>query len=197
MSRIVYGASCSWWNSIDKVGRTAGGLPACPICHGSLYEMGDGEWWAGVDRKVKVDDPIYREFIEWLRGRCYRGPNYLENARAAFDNERAEAEARKADVAARSFDKGEPGLSPYRTIDTSTARQLTAHFVESSAIHSRSRGWIPTVMVTFEHVPLQGVGQVEQHKFVIELDAAQEFIDIFLTGLERAIADSEYGLREA
>jgi hypothetical protein len=200
MSRIVYGATCSWWNSIDKAGRTAGGLPGCPICHGPLYEMGTGEWWAGVDHKVKVDDPVYREFIEWLRGRCYRGPDYYVNGRVAFDAERALAEIRRRDIAEQTFDTGQPGLSPYRQIDISNARQLTGHLVESSAIHSQSRGWIPTIFVTLDHVPLvAGKGKTgrERLKVALELDVAQEFVDILITGIERAIADSEYGLREA
>lgn len=195
--RIVYGATCSWWDSIDKAGRTAGGLPGCPRCHGPLYEMTDGEWWVGVDRKVEVDDPLYREFIEWLRGRCHRGPDYVETARGIFDVERAEFAQRQSEMAARSFDTGKPGLSPYNAIEVRAARQLTAHLVESSAVHSQSRGWIPSVILTFDHVPLFGKGRQEQHKFVLDLDAAQEFIDIFITGLERAIADAEYGLREA
>lgn len=197
-TRVVYGAVCSWWDTIDKAGQTAGGLPGCPICHGPLYEVAtEAEWWAGVDKKVAVDDPVYREFITWLRGRCHRGPNFFENARSIFDTERAEHSLRVAEMGMQSFDRP-TGLSPYKNVDVTGARQLTAHFIESSAIHSQSRGWIPTVILTLDHVALiagRNKGK-EQLKLVMDLDVTQEFIDVLITGLERAIGDAEYGLRE-
>lgn len=201
MTAIVYGASCSWWGPANAAGTRPSGLPCCPRCHGALYEMSEGEWWSGVDRKVSVDDPIYREFIEWLKGRCHRGPNYFENARAIFDAERAEHVTRAAEMAAQSFDTGKPGLSPYRSVDLTGVRQLAGHLISSSALHSASKGWIPTIFVSLDTVPLTGAGKRERMTFVCDLDAAQEFIDIFITGLERAIADADadadYGLREA
>jgi hypothetical protein len=90
-TRVVYGATCSWWDTIDKAGSTVGGLPGCPHCGGPLYEVPtEAEWWAGVYKKVEVDDPDYGEFITWLRGRCHRGPDFFQSARAVFDMERAQ-----------------------------------------------------------------------------------------------------------
>jgi hypothetical protein len=91
--RIVYGASCCWWDSIDRVGHLPGpfgrSLPCCPRCNGVLFEMTDeAEWWRSVDRHMAVAvDPKYRSFIEWLRGRCFQT---IEDARAEYDRRERE-----------------------------------------------------------------------------------------------------------
>jgi hypothetical protein len=77
-SRIVYGANCSWWDSIDKIGRivTPRGatLPCCPCCRGMLFEMpSQKEWWEAVALYERRGHPDYRAFIEWLRGQCFIG----------------------------------------------------------------------------------------------------------------------------
>jgi hypothetical protein len=72
-SRIVYGAQCSWWDTVDKAGQLPSGLPCCPYCHGVLYEMTAAEWRASIHRYVE-GQPDYVEFITWARGRCL--PSY-------------------------------------------------------------------------------------------------------------------------
>ncbi len=75
--RIVFGARCTWWDSIAKVGHTAPGpsghpLPACPHCGGVLFEMKDeNAWWPQVERFELDGHPGYRKFVTWLRGRCF------------------------------------------------------------------------------------------------------------------------------
>ena len=70
--RIVYGATCSWWDSIDKVAKKPSGLPSCPNCGGVLFEVSSEKvWWADVDRHDRERDPGYRQFIEWSRGKCF------------------------------------------------------------------------------------------------------------------------------
>ena len=85
--RIAYGATCTWWDSIMKVGNNDG-LPCCPHCRKILYEMPSiEEWWNGVDRyEVGKPRPGYRKFVEWLRGKCF--PNY-DAAEKAYDQEMA------------------------------------------------------------------------------------------------------------
>ena len=85
--RIVYGAGCCWWDSIDKVGHV-GSLPVCPHCSSVLYETPSLEVWNdGVLRHAaKTADPAYVRFVAWLRGKCFR--KYTE-ARAAFEAEEA------------------------------------------------------------------------------------------------------------
>lgn len=85
-TRIVYGARCLWWDSIDKVGRTglftysigpaslrtSPGLPCCPHCKGLLFEMPDmNAWMAGVPAH-EAKHPGYTEMLKWSRGRCFK-----------------------------------------------------------------------------------------------------------------------------
>jgi len=84
-TRIVYGAGCSWWDSISAAGSTASGLPCCPHCGSPLFEVAsEGEWWAGVDRHeaTALDGDGYRAFVEWLRGRHF---TTLAVARARYE----------------------------------------------------------------------------------------------------------------
>lgn len=68
--RVVYGATCTWWDSIAKAG-LSGRIPACPECSGVLFEVPDeAAWWISVDRYDK-DHPGYRKVMEWLRGKCF------------------------------------------------------------------------------------------------------------------------------
>ena len=87
--RIVFGAQCTWWDSIDKVATTRTGLPCCPHCGGVLFEVDNIETWnAQVKHYQTVEDLRcggamgYGRFITWLRGKCY--PNVGE-ARAEFN----------------------------------------------------------------------------------------------------------------
>lgn len=84
--RIAYGARCSWWDSIDKVG-VRDGLPCCPHCKGMLFEVPtEAAWFSGVDAYAKQPgNSGYRTFIEWGRGKCFKG-GYPE-AKIAFSKE--------------------------------------------------------------------------------------------------------------
>jgi hypothetical protein len=75
-TRLVYGASCMWWDSIYEVGHiplmNGMTLPCCPHCRNILFEMPDENmWWAGVDRYEASGHPGYRAMIEWSRGKCF------------------------------------------------------------------------------------------------------------------------------
>lgn len=71
--RVVYGARCMWWGLISEAGKTASGLPVTPCCSSPMFEMENEQaWWEGVDSYEKSSGQRgYRQFIEWLRGRCY------------------------------------------------------------------------------------------------------------------------------
>ncbi|MCC8949310.1 hypothetical protein H8A97_30465 [Bradyrhizobium sp. Arg62] len=86
-TRIVYGFRCVWWDGIEKVGSKGqgplGGLPCCPHCGSPLFEMpSPKEWWDGVERHQANGHPGYRDFIEWLKGRCF--PT-VQAAKAAYE----------------------------------------------------------------------------------------------------------------
>jgi hypothetical protein len=97
--RIVYGATCTWWDSIDKVGLThveAGvfaplmpmpghRLPCCPKCGGVLYELPtEADWFKGVDRYEHDGHPGYRAMTEWARGKCFPNHEAMTKAYNAF-----------------------------------------------------------------------------------------------------------------
>lgn len=83
-TRIVYGATCRWWDSIDKASSTDGsGLPCCPICGGVLFEVPTAEaWWRDVDDFEADGHPGYRELLEFTRGKCYKS---MDAATAAWE----------------------------------------------------------------------------------------------------------------
>jgi hypothetical protein len=80
-TRIVYGARCGWWGSIDEVAATASGLPCCPYCHGVLFEVDSEEtWWAGARVYEAEGHPGYVAFLEQNRGEHFPTINALLSA---------------------------------------------------------------------------------------------------------------------
>lgn len=69
--RIVYGARCLWWDSIDKAAQNKMGIPCCPRCLGVLYEVPSEAMWMESVERYALSKPGYVEFIRWLRGRCF------------------------------------------------------------------------------------------------------------------------------
>lgn len=98
--RIVYGARCLWWDSIDKVGNTgpfrrgrlepnpnggplkyvndgqgpiSPGLPCCPHCRGLLLEAENLDAWMKNAPAYEADGhPGYVAMLTWSRGRCFK-----------------------------------------------------------------------------------------------------------------------------
>lgn len=69
--RIVTGARCVWWGSINTVA-SCGGLPCCPHCGSMLFEFpSEADWFVAVDAHEKAGNPGYRKVIEWMRGKHY------------------------------------------------------------------------------------------------------------------------------
>lgn len=80
-TRMVYGARCGWWGTIQEIGRHSSGLPCCPVCKGVLFELPNMEdWWAGVDKYEAAGHPGYRAFVEWTKGKHY--PSFKDAAAA-------------------------------------------------------------------------------------------------------------------
>lgn len=84
-NRIAYGAMCTWWDSIHKVGSAGhgplGSLPCCPKCKGVLFEVdNETQWFVGVDAYERDGHPNYRHMMEWGKGRCYPDLKALERA---------------------------------------------------------------------------------------------------------------------
>jgi hypothetical protein len=103
---MPYGATCTWWDSMDKVGSlttppmklTRGNgttadiepssLPCCPHCKGVLMQVpSEDVWWENVrSHAEKTQDADYPNFIRWLRGRCFAS---FAAAKAQYDREAA------------------------------------------------------------------------------------------------------------
>ena len=85
-TRIPYGARCTWWDSIDKVGSRltpSGSIPCCPHCRNVLFEVESEEvWFAGADRYEAAGHPGYRAMLEWGRGKCFPDLEALKDAYA-------------------------------------------------------------------------------------------------------------------
>lgn len=108
-ARIVYGARCTWWDSIDRVGKLESGIPCCPECRGVLMEVSDLDTWsANVEEYAReADDPGYPAFMRWLRGRCF--PD-VDRARARYDVEPARRVRELATTLVRKLDVALPKI---------------------------------------------------------------------------------------
>lgn len=71
---VVYGATCTWWGTLDEVKATPAGLPCCPYCGGVLFETSREDWTKGAARQAAVDGDEYLKVVAWLReaGRCFK-----------------------------------------------------------------------------------------------------------------------------
>lgn len=70
-TRVVYGAVCTWWDSIDKVSTTPSGLPCCPYCGGVLFEMPNEEYLQDENAVISTQYNInYQAAMDWVRGKC-------------------------------------------------------------------------------------------------------------------------------
>jgi hypothetical protein len=84
--RLVMGAQCVWWGTMDETGtRKADRMPCCPTCGGLLTEMGEAEdIWRGVksfeegtylslnpNTPPPKPHPGYYEWFQWSKGKCY------------------------------------------------------------------------------------------------------------------------------
>ena len=92
-----------------------------------------------------------------------------------------------------------PGLYVHaRPLEVGEARQVTFIGVESTAMHSRSQGWIPSALLTISHVALvnpDAAPSVTLKLMLTEEDAIL-LVEHVLDGMEAAKRDADYGPRE-
>jgi hypothetical protein len=83
--RVVFGANCSWWDTIDKVGTKESGLPCCPYCGSALFEYPDIEGWYIHAKRFEDGTPFpnYVALLRWMQGKCFSN---LDAAHAAYMN---------------------------------------------------------------------------------------------------------------
>lgn len=89
--QIVYCATgCTWWDSIERAGKLASGLPCCPFCQAPLFER-TGEEWSRAALRHEVKAPGYVEVLRWSRGRSFRDWSEVKAAYAAAAQQAREA----------------------------------------------------------------------------------------------------------
>lgn len=88
-----------------------------------------------------------------------------------------------------------PGLQPNRPLDVSRCRQIVEHYVETTAVHSRSRGWLPMIKFDIVHTPLAGDQADRQTlELMIQPDDLATLRVVLATAAERAELDAQVGL---
>lgn len=86
-----------------------------------------------------------------------------------------------------------PGLK-FPPLDTRNARQLVRHFVQSTAVHSRSKGWLPMLKLDLTHIPLVGRGLSQTLELMMRPDDVTELIRVLNEALARAYIDAATGV---
>lgn len=86
-----------------------------------------------------------------------------------------------------------PGLSLI-PLDMERCRSLARHFVESTAAHSRSRGWIPMVKLDLHHIPMNG-GEEEVLELILDREAIRGLRLALAVAIDRADEDATRGIR--
>lgn len=71
---IVYGANCTWWDTIDKAGKFQGAhsLPCCPHCRSVLFQTTETKWIDGAHKYEEGGHPNYVAKLNWSRGKCFK-----------------------------------------------------------------------------------------------------------------------------
>lgn len=88
--KIVYGAACTWWDSIWNCGKTPPirarptgefhSLPCCPHCGSVLFEVSNiEEWNAGMERFEQAGHPGYIKMMNWAKGKCFKNMAELKS----------------------------------------------------------------------------------------------------------------------
>lgn len=88
-----------------------------------------------------------------------------------------------------------PGIRVHEQIpiDDTDVRALAGTFVRSTAIHSRSRGWIPHIMVSIRHDRPAGGNDERELHLLIPVDHVPTLVENLLDGAEAAQADVNAG----
>lgn len=83
--RIVYSVHGTWWDSINKAGKTSSGLPCCPLCGSVLFEIdSEQEWYEAAQKYEDAGHPGYVDMLRWSRGKCFPNLIALELAYEAY-----------------------------------------------------------------------------------------------------------------
>ena len=87
----------------------------------------------------------------------------------------------------------EPGLR-LPALDVSRCRQLIYHHVHSTAVHSRSKGWLPRVKLDLRSIPLIGEGPEETLELMLDPDDIRRLMLVLRAAADRADEDAARGI---
>lgn len=134
--------------------------------------------------------------------RCNRtshNPNDAAEGYCAWCHDWTGPQRRVEDPFNRDEHQSAPGIRNGTALDTEGVRQLTFVGTDSTAIHSRSKGWLPAVMLTIDSVSLIDPDDTETSQR-LRLMLTQADVELLAHHLAEAWtaaqADARYGLRE-
>jgi len=77
---VVYGVNCMWWDDIENASTNPNCLPCCPHCGSILCEQYKTTWEKQVNEYELNDNPGHKNFIAWLKGKCFKSIHEATNA---------------------------------------------------------------------------------------------------------------------
>jgi hypothetical protein len=86
-----------------------------------------------------------------------------------------------------------PGLRAGTALDVSRVRELTSHFVTSTAVHSKSRGWMPRVKLDLTSVLAAGGADEQTLELLMDLETIEGLIAVLEECKGAAIRDAIAG----
>jgi len=140
-----------------------------------------------------------RRALDWEHGLSVA--YFIDHPEAASPAAVKEMAQRLFDVGVETAPLGEKlpeGLHVHRPIPIASqdVRTLAGTFIRSTAIHSRSRGWLPHLMVTFSHDKPNGGNDQRELNLLIPIEHVATLVENLLDGAEAAERDVQAGLIE-
>lgn len=137
-----------------------------------------------------------RRELDWEQGLSVA--YFIDHPEEASPAAVKEMAQRLFDVGVETAPLGEklpPGLHVHKPIPIAAedVRMLAGTFVRSTAIHSRSRGWIPHLLVTFSHDKPDGGNDPQTLNLLVPNDHVVTLVEQLLDGAEAAEADVRTG----
>jgi len=71
--QIWYAAGdCGYWTDDWDALRSNGGIPSSPCCGAVGFQADADKWESGAERYAKDDHPLYLDFLQENKGKCFK-----------------------------------------------------------------------------------------------------------------------------
>jgi hypothetical protein len=170
-NRIVYGATCLWWDSIDKVINNPipprHKLPCCPFCGGVLLEVKDEEEWERQLQAIALItfDKTYRDFMYSRRGLCSSFPF----------NQRVEQISLRDVMLSKVYGVSEAGSFPFFVTQHKDVADMVASLYKDYEVQEQ---YLNDISEITEHRSLKGKKKKAQFEEIKELFVKRQRIGI-------------------